>query len=320
MTDDLGNTLQKRRPRAGGRNPGSGSNEIYGAPYVQAARQEMAQNRAQRASGGGRRAPAVAPSAPPRGDILLGPPAGGASAAALNRPREEWGAPAAGGTTAQGGKGPFRPIEAGSIGDPRLAGSKRVVITGPNEFRVISRDPYYHPQTGQFLGYTEGSITHRGNPHEQLAAHQNFYPNPDYAAMFAPSKAEMEKGLTPELPDRGRIAQSPSGPVLERGGVATPVENLSAGERVARGVGGAYDTLTASPAANVAGRVLGAGADRIAGLFRGGGAAAGTAYGGNVSTGQAPAQIPKPAGIDALVPPPEMPVARGGGMPMRGAS
>lgn len=76
-------------------------------PYVQAARQQMAASRANLASGGGRRAPAVAPATPvPQGQVITSPVTG-PSPAAMNRPKEDWGTPAPipGGRTAGVGEG-----------------------------------------------------------------------------------------------------------------------------------------------------------------------------------------------------------------------
>jgi hypothetical protein len=236
------------------------------APAPQA-RQRLASDRAQRASGGGRRTAVTsfhgvplsrdaiagrpspnAVTGTPQGQTLIaGPNRGGydpgqdaranavitsprteAPPSAMNRPRAEWGTPAAapavttpvapagspqaGMQSVEGGTG-YKPLEAGTLGDPNKPGAHRVLITGPNKYETHMTVPWrdeegVYGQKGAVYN-VDSVIGHTGSPHSR----PNFFPNPDYAAAGKPAAPAIKPGIggfsmvgdvagAPQVPDR----------------------------------------------------------------------------------------------------------------------
>jgi hypothetical protein len=153
-----------------------------------------------------------------------------------------------------GAGGQFRePIEAGTLD------GNRVQVTGPNSIR-------------KFLpsGGTQDQITSAGgkpvDAHLYLHGQQKFAANPEYAKQFM-AAGERAAGVAPV--EQPTIAQSGGGPVLQRGGVSTPIENLSPAERVAQGAGGPLDYLRAGPTSLAIRDKIGRGVEGIANFIGG---------------------------------------------------
>lgn len=279
---------------------------------------------------------ADAATSTPQGQTLIGGPGRGydpgqdARAAAVNSGRVSGGGTS---VSAGGGAGPFRDpygnrlqnVEAGTMGDPNKPGAHRVVITGPNSFETRQTIPWQDSEgvygTKGATYNTESVIGHRtpGDVHDYLHTNNDFYPNADYhAARLAAGAAAA--GVKSGEPDLGKVVgeagvgdQKPEGRYLDKGGVMTPIENLTPQERVARGQGGFFDNLLHSPAAVKAGVPQTPEETQRFMPPDTGEPVPGTTPLLPPSQPQYGPNIPKPTGIDALVAPPPFNFAAGAG-------
>lgn len=242
MTDDLGNTLQpRRRPldRVAQFNQRLLNSTGYGPARTN-----------QRNTGGGN----ADNYSRWEGDIQL-PTRGGMPSTGMRATDEAIAASQKANPTV---RGRFRqPIEAGTIN------GNRVQIVGPQLVRTYSPNG----------GYSVISVK---DAHNFVSTHPGFVAHPEYRGDPRLADAR-EKGFGKVEP-APTVEQSPSGPVLSRSGVATPVENLSQADRMQfnaypQGFAGlgqrAIDTLTASPAAKAVGRFAGNAIDAVTGFMRG---------------------------------------------------
>jgi len=161
---------------------------------------------------------------------------------AMNRPQQEWGTPASRAQVEGGGQvyqnrrelaNRFRegPVMAGSV--PSAYGPQyhdTIEVLGPNTIRR------------NFAAGGSSVINTRlaGKPveaHLFLDQMAGFRPTDEWAQKKQDA-VNASLGIAPQV--QPRIAPGPGGEVLERGGVSTPVENLSPSERGAAGLGGGF--------------------------------------------------------------------------------
>jgi hypothetical protein len=129
------------------------------------------------------------------------------------------------------------PIEAGTLG------GNRVQVTGPNSIRTYL--PFQQGYGERTINTTTAAGGEPIDAHLYLHSHPDFKPTDDYAKQFM-AAAERSAGVEPK--PQPTVEPSAGGPVLARGGVSTPVENLTPAERIQYGVATPWDTLTSSPA------------------------------------------------------------------------
>jgi hypothetical protein len=177
-----------------------------------------------------------------------------------------------------------QPVDAGTMQD-----GSRAQILGPKMVRML------HPDG---IGSSTFSVH---DAHDYLTKHPGFTPNQQYLAQRQ-AGIESAMGMTKEAAPV--VHPGAGGDYLSQGGVEAPIETVSPQARLKAGAGTAMDTLTASPAANVVGRVAGQAVDKLAGLGRSlyngfvGGAPAAADYGQNVSDGSAGASNRQAARIE----------------------